>query len=153
LVADEGRWEALFDPLRPELLKQAKGGEDANLLYSRLVGAHRPPIRRVLERLLDQHGISLPQDVKRELRRRNDAAHGFWMNADFDYEIDRDYRRLEIVLTLIAAVIASHVGYPGPLKGYDVDEEGHRPSPSWWPVACSQDEVAERFVYESEIPR
>jgi len=140
-------WKRCCKALRPRMVDhviekadQELAADDLGLLHGRVAGAGRPPIRRVVDRYFARHSVRLEGEVRAELRRRNDVAHGYWMNPELEYEPDVDYRRLEIVLTLIAAAIATYVGYDGPLKGYDVDERGHRPCPSWW-------------TGEAEVPR
>jgi hypothetical protein len=87
-----------------------------------------------------------------EVAKRNYPAHGFLMNADLEHDIDRDARRLEMVQTLLAALLACHIGYRGPLRGYDPDPNGHRPSPAWWPVSTKQEDVWVRYVAERIVP-
>jgi hypothetical protein len=150
LVQDKAAWkELVVSTVKPSVAAHLVDKQDEGLLVARLMDVTRPPVRRVLDRFLSRYGIQLPKEVRDEMRRRNEAAHGFWMNPELDYEIDRDYRRLEIVLTVIAAVVACYVGYKGPLKGYDFDDKGCRPSPSWWPI--SETATGHRIHFERSV--
>lgn len=57
-----------------------------------------------------------------------------------------------MVQTLLAAVLAIRIGYEGPIKGYDWDEEGVRANPSWWPVGISDAQAERRFIHRSRGP-
>jgi hypothetical protein len=70
------------------------------------------------------------------------------MNSDGSYDVDRDVHRLEMIQTLMMALVALHVAYRGPLKGYDVRDDGGRHPPAWWPWQAPHVVGDEQFLAE-----
>lgn len=152
LVRATRAWSKCTARLRDGIAEHLLEPGDLELILSRFSGAPRAPIRRVLDRFVARRGITLPEEIHEEMKRRNNVVHGYWMNREADYEIDRDARRVEMVQTLLAAVLAIRIGYEGPIKGYDWDEEGVRANPSWWPVGISDAQAERRFIHRSRGP-
>lgn len=148
VVKDATEWknwvESLRDLVKQKLLDPGK----TDMVLGKFSSAMHAPSGELVAKVLSASGIKLPKEITEEIRKRNYPAHGFLMNKDTRIEIDRDSRRLEIVQTLIGALVALHVGYTGPLRGYDPDEEGSRPSPDWWPVRAEAEDVFVEYLAE-----
>ncbi len=130
----------------PDVVNHFKDEQDAANLRGTLAYAGEASPMRILQRFLMRYDVKLPKDVKEEIRKRNVAAHQFFTGEDYHQPDDLDCRQ-QMVLTVIAAIIACHIGYEGPLTGYVPDDLGVRPSPPWWAkrVKRSADEL--KFIY------
>jgi hypothetical protein len=146
LVRDEENWKRWVDTLVPEIKRHLPNANDAEKFRNKFVAAMYESSGRRIERALRTHGVILPPEVRTEIGKRNISAHGFMMNSDRGHDVDRDSRRLEMIQTLIAALVACHVGYKGPLKGYDVADDGGRVAPLWWPIALRDEDVKTWFI-------
>jgi hypothetical protein len=157
LVHDEAAWREWAESVRPSIQRLLRDPQRLDTVYGKIVSAMFAPTGDLVTRALRAKGLDLPRELIAEVKKRNYPAHGFLMNRTVDHDLDADVRRLEMVQTLIAALVAGHVGYCGPLKGYDVDAAGYRPSPSWWPVATSADDAAIQYMgersSEADMPR
>jgi hypothetical protein len=152
LVSDAHGWKKWVKTLRPIIQQYVLDPKKVDTILGKFISAMYVPSGDRVERALAAHGVVAPNDVIEEIAKRNYPAHGFLMNPDLDHDIDRDARRLEMVQTLLAALVACHVGYHGPLRGYDPDAEGHRPSPAWWPVTLTREDAWTRYVGTKELP-
>lgn len=151
LVKDEAAWKKWIKELRPTIRahlvsEESKARENLGMVYDKFIKAMYAPTGGIVRKAFGQ--VVLPKEVLDEIKLRNYPAHGFFMNAAHHHDFDRDVRRLEMVQTLIAGLVALHVGYDGPLKGYDIRDDGGRLQPSWWPAKRLEDVAAERFVAE-----
>lgn len=142
IIAISAYLDAQTDHLDGAYLKAHVGLE---AFARRLVGgpASDPPVNEeagsayseeIVEATFHSKGITLPGEVRDELRKRKYAVHGYLMNTTVEYDIDRDVRRREMIQTLIVALVAIHIGYKGPIYGYDIADDGGRMVPPWWPV-------------------
>ncbi len=152
LVSAKGAWARCIDIVREVVRTHLREESDLDLVLGRMKGAARPPIRQILDRYLLRAGIGLPDEVRKEMAGRNKSAHGFWMSPDRNYDVDIDYRRIEMVLTILAGVIAIEARYQGPIKGYDVRGDGVRPSPAWWPVRSTAETIGRRYSHRRDAP-
>lgn len=90
------------------------------------------PASKRVQLTLSHLGIQAPEDAIREVKKRGQVAHTFLMAKESTASGDELYRRLEIIQTLLVAVIAKHVGYDGPILGWDWSK-GRRKIADWWP--------------------
>ena len=148
LVRDEAAWRRWVNTLRPVIEEHIADAKRVAAVIGKFHSARFAPTGDLVQRAFAQSGIHLPSEVLAEIKNRNKPAHGFLMNSVLEHDIDRDYRRLEMIQTLLAGLVALHVGYGGPLKGYDVDADGRRPSPGWWPLSTSGEDAEVRFLAE-----
>jgi len=151
LIKDEVAWKKWVRTLRPIIrthlaAQDAKAREDLGMVHDKFVKAMHAPTGGLVRKAFGQ--ITLPKEILDEIKLRNYPAHGFFMNAGRDHDLDRDVRRLEMVQTLLVALVALHVGYEGQLKGYDVRDDGGRHPPSWWPSKDLDGDTAEQFIAE-----
>jgi len=148
LVRDEAAWRQWVNTLRPVIAKHIADPERVGGVIDKFLSARFAPTGDMVRRAFAQNAIHLPREVLTEIKKRNKPAHGFLMNSVLEHDIDRDHRRLEMIQTLLAGLVALHVGYGGPLKGYDVGTDGRRPSPGWWPLSTSGEDAEVRFLAE-----
>jgi hypothetical protein len=151
LVKDENDWKAWISTLEPELASKLRSPEHFQMVLGKFISAKYAPSGSVVKKALKTYGVSLPKYVLEEIKNRNLPAHGFLMNKTKMRELDKDVRRLEMIQTVVAALVSLYVGYSGPLLGYDVTEDGGRDAPSWWPSTAEKAplnlwHVAERSV-------
>lgn len=152
VVKDEAAWKSWLDTLQPTMKDHLIDPQKLDVVFGKFVAAMFAPTGELVRRALADRGISLPKEVVTEIKKRNYPAHNFLMNSGLDHEIDRDVRRLEMMQTLIVALVSTHVGYGGPVKGYDVESDGSRACPSWWPTTKSAEDAAVHFVAVREAP-
>lgn len=151
LVHDKEKWIAWARSLAPQMGGHLKDVSKLEMIIGKFISAGFAPTGDLVEKAMGSAEISLPPDVVKEIANRNYPAHGFFMNKGMQYEVLRDARRLEMIQTLLAALVAVHVGFHGPLRGYDVTDNGARPSPSWWPVTWKVDDVLRLHVAEGVV--
>lgn len=157
LVKDEVEWKKWVSSLLPAIQSRVVGSKQVDvsrqveIIRNKFVAAMFAPSGDVVRKALQMHGIEVPVDVREEIKKRNYPAHGFLMNKSVDLEIDRDVRRLELIQTLIVALVAVYVGYTGPIHGYNVADDGGRLPPDWWPVRLYDDDVQVQYVCERRV--
>ena len=147
LVKDEALWKSWVKSLKPPIAAHLEDPDKLDTILGKFIAAMHAPTGDLVQRAFSS-AISLPGDVAEEIKKRNYPAHGFMMNSDGSYEVDRDVRRLEMIQTVMMALLALHVGYDGPLKGYDVLDDGGRHPPPWWSAHASEESAAPHFVAE-----
>lgn len=147
LVKDEAQWKHWVKSLKPAITAHVEDPYNLGTILGKFISAMHAPSGDVVQRAFGS-AISLPEEVTEEIKKRNYPAHGFMMNSDGSYEVDRDVHRLEMIQTLMMALVARHVGYRGPLKGYDVREDGGRHPPPWWPEHAHHEVGDEQFLAE-----
>ncbi len=136
LVRDEKQWRTWVKTLRETVLEHLKHPKEIDGVMKKLSETRFAPTGRIVA---DALGVMLPDEVREEIGNRDTIAHELFMNSGPEHEVDRDARRLQMVQTVLVALVAKYVGYCGPLQGYDPDKDGHRPSPDdWWPVTLTQ---------------
>lgn len=148
LVRDERSWKRWIKSLREQMKEHLLDEAKLGTVSGKFIAAMFAPTGDVVAEALGQHGVQLPPDVLEEIRKRSYPAHGFLMNSEAKYEFDRDVRRLRMIQTVLAALVAAHVGYKGAIQGYDLPA-GLAESPSWWPAILEEGCVryrAERVV-------
>ncbi len=148
LVQDQAVWKAWVKGLAATIEGHLVDRARIDMVLGKLVSAMYAPTGDAVRRAFEDRGIELPKDVVDEIKKRNYPAHRFLMNDGLDHDIDRDVRRLEMIQTVLAALVALHVGYGGPLKGYDLADGGKRPNPVWWPTSPSAVDEDTGYVAE-----
>lgn len=134
LVKDGGAWKRWVRSLLPTVKSHLRDAKHADTIQGKFASAMYAPSGDQVRRVLEAASITVPEDVREEIKMRNYPAHGFLMNAGPERGFDDDIRRLELIQTLIVALVSFHVGYRGPIEGYDRAESGGRIPPDWWPV-------------------
>ena len=140
LVLDDAtaypEWRLWVKSLDSQIKAFVNRPDSVKIVKAKFTSAVRAPSSRNVESVLKRASITVPKECSDEIRKRNYPAHGLLMNHQLNqYDFSRDVRRLEMIQTLLAALVAVYVGYKGPIKGYNVDKHGARPSPDWWPSA------------------
>jgi hypothetical protein len=149
LVKDEGAWKEWISSLRKDIGGHLKNPKKLDTIYGKFVASMFAPTGELVQKAFGERAV-LPAELLDEIRKRNYPTHGFLMNAGIEHDIDRDFRRLEMVQTLIVALVAMHIGYDGPLKGYEVRDDGGRHPPSWWPSKGLESDAADQFLAERQ---
>jgi len=134
IVKDEEAWRAWVKSLRTTIESHLSDATAINGVMTKFSDARFEATGSLVKRAFEHFKIGLPKDVLREVGKRNKVAHTFEMEAHLDPSFDATARRVEMIQTLLAALISKYIGYGGCLKGYDVDAKGVRPSPGWWPI-------------------
>ena len=101
--------------------------------------------------------LKVDKRVLDELDKRNIPAHHATMNKPGeDYEVDRDVERVDVLRSLLVALIARACRYDGPILGWSTtDAFKWNPQPGWWPPPSAETlaEAREAFVAgEQERP-
>ncbi|MBX7123957.1 MAG: hypothetical protein K1X42_17660 [Opitutaceae bacterium] len=148
VVKDAKAWKQWASSLSTTIRAHLVDEKHLDAVLGKFIAAMHAPSGDLVRQALATHGITIPKHVADEIRKRNYPAHGFLMNPTLAYDFDGDVRRLELVQTLLAALVACYVGYKGPLHGYDVNDDGGRIPPSWWPAPLLIEDVWVRYVAE-----
>jgi hypothetical protein len=151
IVRDEAEWRTWLATLKSVMRQHLSDPKKFDAVYGKFVSAMYAPSGDLVKRAFDHYAVPLPAEQIAEVKKRNYPAHGFLMNSELEYDFDADVRRLEMVQTMIVALLACHVGYSGPIKGYDVEAGGHRPSPTWWPVTTTKERFATSYLAERTL--
>ncbi|WP_437625985.1 DUF2934 domain-containing protein [Sorangium sp. So ce1151] len=146
LVKNETDWKHWVSKLESEIKEHLIDPKRIEVIRGKFISAMYAPSGDIVQKALVEHGVSLPQYVREEIKKRNIPAHGFLMNRTVDYDFERDTRRLEMIQTVLASLAACYIGYGGPICGYDATDIGERPSPSWWPIRSRQEDVWVYYV-------
>ncbi len=96
--------------------------------------------------------IVVDEAVLDELDKRNIPAHHFSMNKpEVDYDVDRDVERIDILRSLLVALIARACGYDGAISGWVTgNAAGWKPQPNWWPQPPESTMVEARQAFLCE---
>lgn len=151
LVNDVTVWKEWVDTLEAAIASQLRDQKQIGVVMSKFKSAMYAPSGDMVRRALGMGNVDPPSEVLNEIKKRNYPAHGFFMNKTIEHDIDEDARRLEMIQTVTAALIASYVGYRGPIHGYDVANDGGRLPPAWWPTPAQKEDVWVRYVGERRI--
>jgi hypothetical protein len=159
LVQDIEKWKTFVAKLRraverhlgnPTPSDPRRRDRDWAVISGKFISAGYQPTGELVEKAFKSSlgsTFQLPKELKDEIGLRNRSVHTYWMNILSQYEIDRDYRRVEMIQTMLVALVACYIGYRGPIKGYDFAPDGRR-SPDWWPVSLPPEDVSRRYVGE-----
>lgn len=108
------------------------------------------PTSKMVPLTLKHLGIDAPRIALKEVARRNRSAHRFVMAKESSADAQELADRLAIIQTLLAAVIAKHVGYEGPITGWEW-RNGRRTIPTWWTWKAVPDAATRYEVDEAEL--
>jgi hypothetical protein len=134
LVADVGRWKAFVAEQEKAVTELARDAPSATKLMNKLRdNIFQAPAGDRVVAALQAHGLVVPQVALTELSRRNWVAHDFVMFRDDKAEPDDLAMRIAIVQTLLVALVAKHIGYRGPILGWEQDKSRSEMIPAWWP--------------------
>ncbi|WP_437535061.1 hypothetical protein WME79_12550 [Sorangium sp. So ce726] len=151
LVKDKLDWKRWISELEPTIRAHLLDPKSISVVKGKIIGAMYAPSGDLVRKALELYGISPPDYVLEEIKNRNYPAHGFLMNKTLDYDIDRDARRLEMIQTVLVALVACHIGYGGPIHGYDVADNGGRLLPTWWPMRSHREDVWVHYVGKRHV--
>lgn len=149
LVKDEKSWKAWLKTHASAVRDLAVDERGYDVLLGKLHQAIQPPssatVTDTLSRL--EPPLAVDDRVLTELRGRNIPAHHGTMNKpNVDYDVERDVERVDILRTLLVAIVSRACGYDGPIVGWDRRATPDwKPVPPWWP-APSPATVAEASV-------
>jgi hypothetical protein len=132
LVADLSAWRRFVNEHEASIKLLARDRESAEQLIRNLSNnVFRAPSGRRVANALRELELEVPIELLEEVARRGSAAHNFVMyKGEVDIQVLAD--RIARVQTLLVALIAKHVGYEGPIIGWEL-ENGSWSVPSWWP--------------------
>lgn len=87
-----------------------------------------------------------------ELDKRNIPAHHAAMNMPgVDYDVDRDVERVDILRSLLVALVARACGYDGAIAGWVTTKAAAwKPQPGWWPAPPAVTTEEARTVFSCE---
>jgi hypothetical protein len=125
-------WRKWVSSLREIVATHATDDGAARALLRKLETAIFAPTSSMVPRALAALGASPPERVIEEVKRRNIAAHEFVMTRKRDRDVDEDFARVELVRSLLGAMLARSAGYTGPLPSWERDELGYRKEIDWW---------------------
>jgi hypothetical protein len=132
LVKTPAEWLKWVDAHAAAIGAHAVDDAAAATLVNKVKSAQHAPSGDKVELALAQLGIEVPPAVIREVRRRSYSAHQFVMADEGTTPIQDMADRLALVQTVLVAVIAKHVGYEGPIVGWEM-ANGRFTVPVWWP--------------------
>jgi hypothetical protein len=142
-------WRAWLLPQETKIKSFASSDEDARVLWNRLNYnvIERPSGDRV-KRAFSQWGIELPAPVLQEIGKRNPVAHDYLMFDEVSGDVQEAADRVDMIQMLLAGALAKHIGYGGPVVGWERDRYGHLKVPDFWPSE-SLKEADDCFVCRS----
>jgi hypothetical protein len=133
LVSSTKDWHAWVQQKSDDIRALARTGDDGRILVKKLKdNVIERPVGEVVERAYAHWGISLPEDVLKEIARRSQVAHKFEMVDNVADDIQAAAQRVDVIQTLLAGAIAKQVGFLGPIVGWERDDSGHLQVPRFW---------------------
>lgn len=150
IVNDVKKWESWVKKNMAEIQSHACDGF-GETLYLNVKGAQRLPSGRVIPTAFGHLGIPMTEEMRLELRARNNVVHQGLM-APGGYEIDRDLRRVAMIRTMLVALIAKASGYSGAINGWEIGDQGYplEPPTDWWRVSNEDVTFARRSYFAEE---
>jgi hypothetical protein len=146
LVKNDTNWKRWVSTVEPDIKKHLIDPKSIDVIKGKIIGSMYAPSGDLARKAFETYGVSLPRDVRDEIKKRNYPAHGFLMNRSIEYDIDKDFRRLEMIQTVLVALVSCYIGYSGPIYGYDTTDNGGRHLPDWWPVRSRERDVWIRYL-------
>lgn len=132
LVADRSRWQAFVQVHEEQIRSLARDEKAGRTLLNKM--RHNVPQAPRGDQVLaafGSFGLDLPAQAVKEIGRRNKSAHEFVMAQESTADIQELADRLAMVQTLLVAIIAKHVGFSGPIIGWEWLNGRHK-IPEWW---------------------
>jgi hypothetical protein len=134
IVKSSSEWLRWVKANEDAISEHAVDADAARKLLGKINNAHHGATGERVEAALRLHQLAVPEEVVEEIRRRSRSVHGYVMaGVGGERDIIKDVDRRDIVLTLLAALVAKHVGFDGPIVGWARDERGNPAVPAWWP--------------------
>lgn len=156
LVRDKKSWMNWLQEREADLRSFAVDEDSLTKLRGKLQQAIQPPssatVADALARL--EPPLSVCARVLAELRDRNIPAHHGTMNRpNVAYDIERDIERVDVLRTLLVALVARACGYDGPIAGWERKTPGQwKPVPEWWPSTSPATAAEAAVRYTNERP-
>jgi hypothetical protein len=154
LVKDKKAWNKWVKAHDGELRSMVAPDANPESFIGKVRSAMNLPSSGVVADALGRLSPPLLVDEKvlAELDYRNLAAHDYRMNGpDVDYDVDRDVGRVDILRSLLVALVARASEYDGAISGWVTsDAAGWKPQPDWWPAPSSSAIEAARASFLCE---
>lgn len=150
-VNDGADWKRWISTLDSTVRSHLRDPAHIEGVRNKLISAMYAPSGDVVRSAFDTRGIVLPNYVRDEIRKRGYPIHGFLMNQSIEHDFDKDVRRLELIQTVLVALVATYIGYGGPIHGYDVDSDGGRLAPEWWPLLARREDISVLHLAERHV--
>jgi hypothetical protein len=132
LVAEPVAWLKFVASHKAEIRAFARNDEAAGKLVAKVENAQQAPSTDRVAAALRHCGLDLPKPALEEIRLRNPSAHNYVMAKESTADAQNLADRLATVQTLLVALIAKHVGFRGPIVGWEWIRGRHK-IPDWWP--------------------
>lgn len=150
MVKDKAAWKQWVKENSAAIRSLAAAGFEESL-FNKVMGVYRLSSGRVVPSAFVAHGLALPDELAKELEARDVVVHQGLMAPD-GYDADRDFRRVDMVRTMLVALICKAVGYSGAINGWEIGPMGYPLQPTeWWTVRDEDYQLASR-VYTAEGP-
>jgi hypothetical protein len=138
LVKDKKAWKKWVKEREGELRSLVAPNANPDSFIGKVRSAMNLPSSGVVADALARLSppLLVNEKVLAELDYRNLAAHEYRMNrAGIDYDVDRDVGRVDILRSLLVALVARASGYDGAISGWVTnDAAGWKPQPDWRPA-------------------
>lgn len=150
-VKDRKAWKKWVKNNEPDIRAHAVDGRQ-DALYNKVMAAARLSSGKVVPRAFAECGLSLTEDMRKELEGRDFVIHQGLMSPG-GYVVDRDVKRVALVRTMLVALVARAVGYGGAINGWEIGRLGRPIEPQgWWSVtAADRDKAQVAFVAEERL--
>jgi hypothetical protein len=159
LVKCRAEWVAWVEAHSAELRAMVSPSAKPDVFVNKVRFAMNLPSSGVVADALSRLAPPLAVDaaVLDELDKRNIPAHYATMNPPGeDYDIDRDVERVDVLRSLLVALIARACRYDGAISGWvTTDAVKWKPQPGWWPPPSAETLAKARVAFvagEQERP-
>jgi hypothetical protein len=151
LVSDLAAWKTFVTRHADDIKGMASNKEAGEQLLRKLRdNVTQPSASDVVKAAFRAYGVPLPKEAVAEIGKRNRVAHSFLMSAEANRDWRGDLIRIDMVRTMLVAMIAKYIGYNGPIVGWEKDDLGWATIPSWWGHASEAE--AERTYIADQDP-
>jgi hypothetical protein len=148
LVTDPKKWLAFVAEHERQIKSLARDEEAARKLLNKVRTAQQAPSTDRVAAALRHFDLEVPKIALDEIAKRNRSAHELLMQKESTADVQELANRLAVVQTLMAAVVAKHVGFNGPITGWDW-VRGRLNIPEWWPWEVG-DEARRKYMVPPE---
>ena len=149
IVKDKAAWKKLIDSLSEQFREHVADDSVWRGLETKLKrDVITPTTSTLVKDYLAAAAIEVPAEALQEVNNRSLVVHENTMQkagTPEDPTFAQRSRRLEIIQTLLAALILRHAGYSGALAGWD-----NEPSVAWWPISEAAMDQSQVF-YLAEV--
>ena len=127
-------WRLWVDEHETEVAELARSSDDYTILLNKLRdNIFQRPTGEVVEEAFKHWKVNLPKATVKEIGKRNPSAHKFTMFDEIRGDIQVAADRVNMIQMLLAGAIAKHIGYTGPVVGWERDRFGRLTVPPFWP--------------------